>query len=94
MNDETFSITFMVSLDLEALSLVEFDLRTNTNNQWNFLDFVVSLLYIFLFLFIFIDSINIYLIEMEKLSQDYFIVVIIVCPTMDKHRREKFTHDV
>jgi len=44
MNDETFSMTLMTTLDPNAPSPIVATLRTNSNCQWDFLDFVIYLL--------------------------------------------------
>ena len=44
MNDETFSMTLMTTLDPSATSPIVATLRTDSNNQWDFLGFIVGLL--------------------------------------------------
>jgi len=44
MNDETFSMTLMTTLDPEALCPVVATLRTDSNSHWDFLDFIIYLL--------------------------------------------------
>jgi transposase len=44
MNDETFSVTMMLSLNPEDTLPFSFDLRKESNSQWDFLQFICDLI--------------------------------------------------
>jgi len=44
MNDETFTMTLLTTLDPQSALPFEFDLRVGSNTQWDFLNFVIYLL--------------------------------------------------